>query len=315
MDVRFLTVSALVAESGSRRSVRRRNDPQVPSLPPSDRRRRLGRRLRSSFSRHTRRERPARAPSRRRAIRPPRRRRGPGAVSPAVSESGAWNSPGTAGPASGCAARTPSSWPIPIHRSSGRRDAASPATSSPSATPTTTRCRKARGASRATAGPLLPTSLEDAFVLDGPGEYEVKRCPRDRACGPIATTRKGAERGRQTAFVIELDGVHTIHLGDIGHLLTEEKLGDIGSVDVACVPVGGALTRPAAAELVAQLDPRIVVPMPSATTRTRCDEALSKFLHEMGAAAGRPGRGCRSPRRAAAETTTVILEQRGAGKV
>ena len=34
---------------------------------------------------------------------------------------------------------------------------------------------------------------------------------------------RGADRGRQTAFVVELDGLHTIHLGDVGHLLSEEK--------------------------------------------------------------------------------------------
>ena len=85
------------------------------------------------------------------------------------------------------------------------------------------------------ASTLLPTSLDDAFVLDGPGEYEVKevlltgvRTYRDDA--------RGADRGKHVAFVVELDGVHTIHLGDIGHLLSEEKLGDIGSVDIACVP-------------------------------------------------------------------------------
>ena len=55
---------------------------------------------------------------------------------------------------------------------------------------------------------------------------------------------RGAERGRQTAFVIELDGIHTIHLGDIGHELTEEKLADIGRVEIVCVPIGGALTAP-----------------------------------------------------------------------
>ena len=88
---------------------------------------------------------------------------------------------------------------------------------------------------------LLPSSLDDSFVLDGPGEYEVKevlvtgvRTYRDDA--------KGAEAGKQVSFVVEIDGVHTIHLGDIGHLLSEEKLGDIGSVDIACVPLGGSLS-------------------------------------------------------------------------
>lgn len=170
---------------------------------------------------------------------------------------------------------------------------------------------RAKGRASRDGRTLLPSSLDDAFVLDGPGEYEVKhvllmgvRTNRDDA--------KGAERGRNVAFVVELDGLHTIHLGDIGHLLSEEKLGDIGTVDVACVPIGGALTANRAAELIAQLDPRIVVPMPVCDEESVCDEALDKFFHEMG--------GSRPPVQPKLsitssglpqETTTVLLESRG----
>jgi L-ascorbate metabolism protein UlaG (beta-lactamase superfamily) len=170
---------------------------------------------------------------------------------------------------------------------------------------------RAKGKAARDGTTLLPSSLEDAFVLDGPGEYEVKnvlltgvRTYRDDA--------RGAQRGRNVAFVVELDGLHTIHLGDIGHLLTEEKLGDIGSVDVACVPIGGALSANRAAELIAQLDPQIVVPMPVCDEEAACDEALDKFFQEMG--------GSRPPVQAKLtlsasglpqETTTVLLESRG----
>jgi hypothetical protein len=88
---------------------------------------------------------------------------------------------------------------------------------------------------------LLPSSLDDAFVLDGPGEYEV----REVLVTGVRTYRddaRGTETGKQVAFMLEVDGVHTIHLGDIGHLLSEEKLADIGSVDIACVPIVGSLT-------------------------------------------------------------------------
>src|SRR5207247_5723678 len=128
---------------------------------------------------------------------------------------------------------------------------------------------------------VLPSSLETTFTVDGPGEYEVK----DVLLTGVRTYRddaKGAERGRGTAFVVELDGLHTIHLGDVGHLLTEEKLGDIGSIDIACVPVGGALTATKAAELVAQLDPKIVVAMPVCPEESDCAEAVARFFHEMG---------------------------------
>jgi L-ascorbate metabolism protein UlaG (beta-lactamase superfamily) len=157
---------------------------------------------------------------------------------------------------------------------------------------------------------VLPSSLEGTFTVDGPGEYEVKdilvtgvRIDRDDA--------RGTERGRGTAFIVELDGLHTIHLGDVGHLLTEEKLGDIGSVDIACVPVGGALSATRAAELVAQLDPKIVVAMPVCEKDADCAEALARFFHEMG------GEPTPQPKLAVTisslpqETTTVLLESRG----
>jgi L-ascorbate metabolism protein UlaG (beta-lactamase superfamily) len=170
--------------------------------------------------------------------------------------------------------------------------------------------KKAKGKRSRDGSTLLPTSLEPAFVLDGPGEYEVK----DVLITGVRTYRddeKGKARGRGTAFVVELDGLHTIHLGDVGHLLTEEKLGDIGSVDIACVPVGGSLSATKAAELVAQLDPKIVVAMPVCPEEADCAEALAKFFHEMG------GEPTPQPKLSVSfstlpqETTTVVLESRG----
>jgi L-ascorbate metabolism protein UlaG (beta-lactamase superfamily) len=156
----------------------------------------------------------------------------------------------------------------------------------------------------------IPTSLESAFVLDGPGEYEV----HDVLITGVRTYRdgeRGSERGKQIAYLIELDGLHTIHLGDIGHQLTEEKLADIGSVDIACVPVGGTLSATAAAALVAQLDPKIVVPMPVCEEEADCQDAMDKFLHEMGAQPAVQARLSVSPSGLPSETTTVLLESRG----
>ncbi len=169
---------------------------------------------------------------------------------------------------------------------------------------------KAKGRLSRDGGTHLPSSLDDAFVLDGPGEYEVKQV----LLTGVRTYRddqRGTERGRQTAFAVELDGIHTIHLGDIGHLLTEEKLGDIGSVDVVCVPIGGALTPTKAAELVAQLDPSIVVPMPVCADEAECDDAMKRFLHEMGAQPTPQSKLSVSPSSLPQETTTVVLEARG----
>jgi L-ascorbate metabolism protein UlaG (beta-lactamase superfamily) len=161
---------------------------------------------------------------------------------------------------------------------------------------------------------ILPTSLEEAFVLDGPGEYEVK----DVLLTGVRTFRddkQGANRGKQTAFVVELDGMHTVHLGEIGHLLTEDELADVGSVDVACIPVGGLLSATHAAELIAQLDPRIVVPMPVCKDDGDCREALAKFFHEMGSEPVASPKLSVTLSGLPAETTTVLLESRGKAAV
>ncbi|MEZ0239621.1 MAG: MBL fold metallo-hydrolase [Chloroflexota bacterium] len=169
---------------------------------------------------------------------------------------------------------------------------------------------RAKGRRSRDGSTVLPTSLESAFVLDAPGEYEV----HDVLLTGVRTYRdeeRGAVRGRGTAFVVELDGLHTIHLGDIGHLLTEEKLGDIGTVEIACVPVGGQLTATRAAELIAQLDPKIVVAMPVCEDEADCAEALATFFHEMGGEPTPQPKLTVTISTVPQETMTVVLESRG----
>jgi L-ascorbate metabolism protein UlaG (beta-lactamase superfamily) len=171
-----------------------------------------------------------------------------------------------------------------------------------------TRGARSGVASGSGLGVVRPTSLEPAFLLDAPGEYEVHevlitgvRTFRDDA--------KGSERGHNTAFVIELDGLHAIHLGDTGHLLTEEMLGEIGDVQVACVPVGGALSPARAAELVASLDATLIVPMPLGEDP---DGALARFLKEMNVTDPQPvSRLTVTVSSVPQETTVVVLDARG----
>jgi L-ascorbate metabolism protein UlaG (beta-lactamase superfamily) len=64
--------------------------------------------------------------------------------------------------------------------------------------------------------------------------------------------------------VFETGGTRIAHLGDLGHLLTDEQLKAIGPVDVVLIPVGGFFTIDAAqaTRVIDQLKPRtIVVPM------------------------------------------------------
>ena len=176
--------------------------------------------------------------------------------------------------------------------------------------PDDTPLAKAKGKTSRDGKTRLPSSLDDAFVLDGPGEYEVKevlvtgvRTYRDDA--------RGAESGKQVSFAVEVDGVHVLNLGDIGHLLSEEKLGDLGVVDIACVPLGGTLSASTAAALMAQLDPKIVIPMPICEDEADCAEALAKFFHEMGAEPVTQPKLSVTATSLPSETMTVLLESRG----
>lgn len=76
-------------------------------------------------------------------------------------------------------------------------------------------------------------------------------------------SRLGVMRGKNAVFIFETAGRSIVHLGDLGHLLTEEQVKQIGKVDVLLIPVGGTYTIDAAeaTRVVGQLKPRIVIPM------------------------------------------------------
>src|SRR5207244_7918721 len=97
--------------------------------------------------------------------------------------------------------------------------------------------------------------------------------------------KKGAERGKNTAFVIEIDELRVCHLGDLGHVPTADQVEELSGAEVLLVPVGGRTTidAAAAAEVVSLLEPRIVVPMHFGTEHTgdRLDP-LDPFLKQMG---------------------------------
>jgi len=78
----------------------------------------------------------------------------------------------------------------------------------------------------------------------------------------------GMSRGRNSAFIVEVDGLRIVHLGDLGHELSERQVAAIGVVDVLMIPVGGIYTINGtdARKVVAQLKPRrLVLPMHYAT--------------------------------------------------
>ena len=74
---------------------------------------------------------------------------------------------------------------------------------------------------------------------------------------------QGSARGKNAIFIVEASGMKIVHGGDLGHLLNQEQIAAIGSVDMLMIPVGGNFTIDAAkaTEVVEALKPKVVIPM------------------------------------------------------
>ena len=122
-------------------------------------------------------------------------------------------------------------------------------------------------------------------VVRGPGEYEIS----DVLITGVPSyhdAKRGAERGRNTIYIIHMDDLVICHLGDLGHILQEEQLEEVADADILLVPISGSNTLSAAqaAEVISQVEPHVVIPMhyrPSTGTGEGPDP-LDKFCREMG---------------------------------
>ncbi|MBU1110433.1 MBL fold metallo-hydrolase [Patescibacteria group bacterium] len=130
------------------------------------------------------------------------------------------------------------------------------------------------------------------LVIGSPGEYEVGGV---RIFGMLSyhDDKQGQERGFNTMYRIELEEFSVAYLGDLGHKLTQEQVEDLGSIDVLILPVGGKYTinYETAAEVVAQLQPSIVIPSHYQVEGVKISEIdpVDKFLEEMGGEVKRVG--------------------------
>ena len=126
----------------------------------------------------------------------------------------------------------------------------------------------------------------DPFVVNGPGEYEVKGI----SVSGIPTfhdEKGGQERGENTVYIIEVDGIRICHLGDLGHNLSDAQADLVDGVDILLIPVGGEYTIDAkkASEVTEQIEPRVVIPMHYQVQGLAGVKGLAKvddFLSEMG---------------------------------
>lgn len=102
----------------------------------------------------------------------------------------------------------------------------------------------------------------DAFLIDCPGEYEVKGIPI-YGTPSLHEKKESKDYHKNTMFHFLVDDVRIVHLGGLRESLTDDQLASLGEVDVLMIPVGGGdvLDAKAAADLVSRMEPRVVIPM------------------------------------------------------
>ncbi|MFA5946437.1 MAG: MBL fold metallo-hydrolase [Patescibacteria group bacterium] len=104
--------------------------------------------------------------------------------------------------------------------------------------------------------PEHPEDHKKVFNIPHAGEYEV---------GGVAVAGVDATRKDGTAHTIyrfDIEGVKVGFLGALDRTLSEKEVEGLGPIDILIVPAGGknVLTASQAAEVVAQIEPRMVIP-------------------------------------------------------
>lgn len=137
------------------------------------------------------------------------------------------------------------------------------------------------------AGHSALDKVQDGYrLINGPGEYEIKEV----LINGIQTyhdAERGKRLGKNTVYVVEVEDLVICHLGDIGHVLSDQQVELVSSVDILLIPVGGGptITSAQAAELIGQIDPGIVIPMQFRTETGDFDlEPADVFIREMASA-------------------------------
>lgn len=130
---------------------------------------------------------------------------------------------------------------------------------------------------------------DEPFIINAPGEYEIGRVSIF-SVDTYHDTNGGADRGKNTAYMIHIDDIKIAHLGDLGHELSDKQVEQLNGVDVLLCPVGGYYTinPKQAVKVVNSVQPGFVIPMHYKTKDHNQKifgkiAPLSEFLSEMGA--------------------------------
>ena len=94
--------------------------------------------------------------------------------------------------------------------------------------------------------------------------------------------QQGAQRGPNTIYVLEAQGLRVAHFGDVGCMPSQEVLDQLQKLDAIMLPVGGHFTvgPQEAMDIVKAIQPRVVIPMHYRSDRFGFDvlAPVEKFL-------------------------------------
>lgn len=123
------------------------------------------------------------------------------------------------------------------------------------------------------------------FVIDCAGEYDFKGVLVE-GIDSYHDEDEGKARGGNIIYRIEVEDISIVHLGDLGHTLSNEQLEKLVGTDVLIIPVGGKFTLDAkkAVEVISQIEPRIIIPMHYQTEGLNVEglDSVDKFIKELG---------------------------------
>ena len=94
--------------------------------------------------------------------------------------------------------------------------------------------------------------------------------------------QQGAQRGPNTIYVLEAQGLRVAHFGDVGCMPSQEVQDQLQNLDAIMLPVGGHFTvgPQEAMDIVKAIQPRVVIPMHYRSDRFGFDvlAPVEKFL-------------------------------------
>jgi L-ascorbate metabolism protein UlaG (beta-lactamase superfamily) len=106
------------------------------------------------------------------------------------------------------------------------------------------------------------TRRPEPYIIQAPGEYEISQVGVF-GWKSYRDSQEGVQRGRNTIYTIHMDMLNIVHLGSLGHALSDELIENLGAVDILCVPVGGGevIDEKVAVQITERLKPALVIPM------------------------------------------------------